>query len=903
MPLTGIDSSMVDPSSAAVLAAPPPGATADVVAPAAQGEDADAEPCGEFTGPPSVAAANAAAVSSGGVTCACFEPGRDIIWTGHSDGRVCSWRSGVAPRGQPPGLGGGCVASWQAHKGPMAAMVLTRDGSLWSGGKGGTLRVWHPGITLAGPPTSMAPTSAAAALAGALSGPSLADGAKTLTRRDGNKPHLELRGLAACMHGTRELVWSAGATSFVVWCAKTYVALRVITPDGSPVPDIPPEEAAEQQRAKEAASGGGGAASLFGRLSKAVERRVARANEYLDGADVGTSAGGPRILALAAAPWGGLIASLEVQAQSGGGNAAPAGSSSSGNLAGASGSTHGGGTGDVASGGPTYLVQRYASDGSPADNATAVGAPVRTLVAAQPPAGVAGPLLMWVGLANGTVLVLEAEAAGGAGSHVAVRATWAAHKGSLVSCAPVPGRMLTLGDDGAIRAWPWNGAVATPGAGAALERLIGAISTTVQLRIFTGTWNVAEKRPDPRSLRAWLGDRVDGCDVVALGLQEIEKLNASSVGASAAKELVGLGDVMNANATWWQTSMLAALEEATATSGGGPWECLAGRQLSGALVLVYVRRRLAAALGAPLTASAACGIMGVGGNKGGVGVRVSLHRKALVFVNCHLAAHQNAVRKRNDNVATIFTNLMFEPQLAEFWRLQQQRSAGQTAAPSASAASTAAANDDDSGDDAPNNDDLPSAAAADAKAAAAGAKKVALPPAGGMGDADLLMFFGDTNYRLDVTYDDAIAAAARGDTAWLARHDQCSKERSVGRVFQEPRLQEGPLGFLPTYKFDKGTSVYDTSEKKRIPAWCDRVLWADNPGKGVQSELLAYESVMDVCESDHKPVRQLLRVTLHTCDEPRRRRAVVAALHMQGAGVQAPPLVVVQPLVQDLLSL
>ena len=175
-----------------------------------------------------------------------------------------------------------------------------------------------------------------------------------------------------------------------------------------------------------------------------------------------------------------------------------------------------------------------------------------------------------------------------------------------------------------------------------------------------------------------------------------------------------------------------------------------------------------------------------------------------------------------------------------------------------------------------------------------------------MGDADLLLFFGDTNYRLDLTYDDATAAAARGDTAWLAKHDQCSKERSAGRLFQEPRLQEGPLGFPPTYKFDKGTQVYDTSEKRRIPAWCDRVLWADSPGKGgVAAELLAYESIMDVCDSDHKPVRQLMKVTLHTCDEPRKRRAVVAALHMQAAGgggsVQAPA--VVQPLVQDLLSL
>lgn len=103
----------------------------------------------------------------------------------------------------------------------------------------------------------------------------------------------------------------------------------------------------------------------------------------------------------------------------------------------------------------------------------------------------------------------------------------------------------------------------------------------------------------------------------------------------------------------------------------------------------------------------------------------------------------------------------------------------------------------------------------------------------GLADSDLLLWVGDTNYRIDATYDAAVAAVARGAEGLreLRRLDQCRRERMAGRTFKG--MREGVLRFPPTYKFDKGASsrlAYDSSEKHRIPAWCDRVLWADASG-------------------------------------------------------------------------
>lgn len=60
--------------------------------------------------------------------------------------------------------------------------------------------------------------------------------------------------------------------------------------------------------------------------------------------------------------------------------------------------------------------------------------------------------------------------------------------------------------------------------------------------------------------------------------------------------------------------------------------------MSGMLVIVCARAELAGEVGEVRTASKACGVMGVAGNKGAVAVTFELGRRSVTVVNSHFAA-------------------------------------------------------------------------------------------------------------------------------------------------------------------------------------------------------------------------------------------------------------------------
>jgi hypothetical protein len=74
-------------------------------------------------------------------------------------------------------------------------------------------------------------------------------------------------------------------------------------------------------------------------------------------------------------------------------------------------------------------------------------------------------------------------------------------------------------------------------------------------------------------------------------------------------------------------------------------------------------------------------------------------------------------------------------------------------------------------------------------------------------------------YRIDQRRENVLASVAAGDLQYLLEHDQLRKEMRSNHAFRLRSFDEAPINFKPTYKYNRGEVEYDSSEKKRIPAW------------------------------------------------------------------------------------
>lgn len=131
-------------------------------------------------------------------------------------------------------------------------------------------------------------------------------------------------------------------------------------------------------------------------------------------------------------------------------------------------------------------------------------------------------------------------------------------------------------------------------------------------------------------------------------------------------------------------------------------------------------------------------------------------------------------------------------------------------------------------------------------------------------DHEICILNGDLNYRIDAMTRDAVIRAVRENNLnKLLERDQLMLSRKRNPGFRLRAFAEKPITFAPTYKYDVGTDNYDTSEKRRSPAWCDRILYK-SLGKVKCEEYRRWDQLR---VSDHRPVSARFRMRVKTVDE------------------------------------
>ncbi|KAE9605204.1 hypothetical protein Lal_00025321 [Lupinus albus] len=339
------------------------------------------------------------------------------------------------------------------------------------------------------------------------------------------------------------------------------------------------------------------------------------------------------------------------------------------------------------------------------------------------------------------------------------------------------------------------------------ESLLHDQKDTQNYRVFASTWNVGGIAPDEGlNIKDLLDTCNQFCDIYVLGFQEIVPLKASNV----------LGPENSKISMKWNTIIKEALNKRThqlfndqlghkkneESEVPQDFQCIISRQMVGILITVWVRRDLCPFIQHPSFSCVGCGIMGFLGNKGSVSVRFMLHETSFCFICTHLASggREGDEKHRNSNIAEIFSRTGFPkgPLL-----------------------------------------DLP--------------RKIL--------DHDHVILLGDLNYRISLPEETTHSLVEERDWDYLLENDQLMMELSSGNMLRG--WHEGAIKFAPTYKYCPNSDLYyggcyhgRKQEKKRAPAWCDRIIWY---GKGLnQLEYTRSESKL----SDHRPVKALFTVQI-----------------------------------------
>ncbi|KAJ3342286.1 hypothetical protein HDU93_002759 [Gonapodya sp. JEL0774] len=367
---------------------------------------------------------------------------------------------------------------------------------------------------------------------------------------------------------------------------------------------------------------------------------------------------------------------------------------------------------------------------------------------------------------------------------------------------PVAPAVAAVCGDGLVRVW--DGDCTLDSVDKALRQREPLFASYSNIRVWVGSFNLDAVRPgeldsasEGRFVEAWVRDHLPPDwggyppDIAVFGLQEVVNLSNTSVAAKKFFQGTKRGiheDEGGGKYRGWQDKFSTALRAVWPEEG---FEAVDGTGLVGLFLCIFVRRAVKNKVSEVSVDSTKTGMAGNHGNKGAIAVRLLFEDSSLAFCNSHLAAHAENTAARLKNVVSIVRESEFP--------LPGGRGNGQDT----------------------------------------GGIAVSFIGGGdgtGLMDHENVFFFGDLNFRIspDIAVpgdphpfsrercEDLIRAREWGP---LLLRDQLDRERRQPPMIESPLrfFDEGELNFAPTFKYDVGSDVYDTSEKRRMPSWCDRL--------------------------------------------------------------------------------
>ncbi|PPQ83593.1 hypothetical protein CVT25_006343 [Psilocybe cyanescens] len=390
--------------------------------------------------------------------------------------------------------------------------------------------------------------------------------------------------------------------------------------------------------------------------------------------------------------------------------------------------------------------------------------------------------------------------------------------------------VASIGRDEQLRLW--DGLLGLDWIDKELVKTETSFSGFRELTVLVCSWNCDSARPDSLSGNetnfSFLNDVLHSVstppDVIAFGFQEVidlesRKMVAKNVllGGKKKPEDGGLSDKVTGAYKRWYDRLILAVKAAMPSDLS---YCVVHTEsLVGLFSCIFVKSSQRTAFDDVAVTTIKRGMGGRYGNKGGIVARFVVGDSSICFINCHLAAGQSAVRRRNADIAGMLEDRAVFP---------------------------------------PTEHALAYVGGGDGSMVL---------------DHEFVILNGDLNYRIDHRRDAIIASINAGDLATLLSHDQLLREIKFNRGCRLRGFTEGSLTFNPTYKYDPYSNEYDTSEKHRSPAWCDRILWRTRVANRIrQLHYRRYEANV----SDHRPISAAFSITAKTYDKETREKAKAA---------------------------